>query len=49
MFIVFNNKNLEVFFTLLGLVEKAEKMITNLNDKLFSYSFITIGNILFNI
>lgn len=44
-FTVFNNENFEVFFTLLGLVKKAEEIATNLANRLFSYSFITIGNI----
>ena len=44
-FTVLNNETFEVFFTLLGLVEKAEKMATNLANRSFSHFFITIGNI----
>ncbi len=43
--IVPNNKNSKAFFTSLGLVEKAEEMATNLADRSFSHSFITIGNV----
>ena len=40
-----NNETSKTFFTLLGLVEKAEKMATNLADRLFSHCLITIGNV----
>lgn len=45
---VLNNENYKAFFTLLGFIEKAEKMAINLADRLFSHSFITIGNVLPN-
>lgn len=40
-----NNENSEVFFNLLGLVEKAEKMATAFANKSFSHSLFTIGKV----
>lgn len=45
---VLNDENSEAFFTSLGLVQKAEEMATNLADRSFSHSLITIGNVLTN-
>lgn len=44
----FNHKNSETFFTLLGLVKKAEEMATNLANRSFSHSLFTISNVLLN-
>lgn len=45
---ILNNENFKVFFNLLGLMEKVEEMATNLPNKSFSYSLITISNVLPN-
>lgn len=42
---VLNSKNSKTFFILLGLIEKAEEMATNLTNRSFSHFFITIGNV----
>lgn len=47
-FTVFNNKNSKALFTLLGLVEKAEKIAINLANRSFSHFLITIGNVFYN-
>lgn len=46
--IVFNNKNSETFFTLLGFIETAGKRATNFANRLFSHFFTTICNVLPN-
>lgn len=48
LFIVFNNKNFKAFFILSGIIEKAKEIAINFADRLFSYFFITFGNILPN-
>lgn len=48
LFIVFNNENSKAFFILLGFMEKAEEMITNLANRSFSLFLINIGNVSFN-
>lgn len=45
-FIAFNIKNSKIFFFLLGFIEKAKEMTTNLANRLFNYIFILICNIL---
>ena len=45
---VLNDETFKAFFTLLGLVQKAKEMTTNLADRSFSHSLITIGNVLHN-
>ena len=45
---ILNGENFEAFFTLLGLVEKAEEIATNLANRSFSHSLIIIGNVLPN-
>ncbi len=43
-----NDENSKAFFTLLSLVEKAGEMATNLTNRSFSYSLITIGKVSLN-
>lgn len=43
--IVYNVENLEVYFTLIGLVKKAEEMTINLANRSFSYFLIIISNL----
>lgn len=45
---IFYNKNSKAFFTLLGFVEKAKEIVTNLANRLFYHCVITIENILLN-
>ena len=45
---VLNDGNFEAFFTSLSLMKKAKEIATNLANKLFSHSLISIGNILCN-
>ena len=42
---ILNNENSKTFFTSLGLVKKAEEIVTNLADRSFSHFFTTIGNV----
>ena len=46
--IILNNKNYSFFFNLLGFVEKAEKIVVKLANRLFSHFLIIIGNVLYN-
>ena len=45
MFIVLNDKYFDIFFILLGLIKKVEKIAINFVNRLFNYFFIIISNI----